>query len=397
MTAPSSEKAIAQELRLHVSPTPVVRLSRRALIALGAVSSLAIAGAIFWAMAEKPRLRTEDAAVQTDHLPPPDSLATLPADYASANATTPKLGPPLPGDLGRPMLAAGQAGASPMPSAGASPAASPTAAQQQLAQEQESARTSRIFASDSASHEQPPSLASDVAAVAGVSSPSPTRAPAPANATGQGEKTAFLAGQPDRRTTSDDRLQAAASPYVLQAGSVIPAALITGLRSDLPGEITAQVTEDVYDSPTGRYLLIPQGSRLIGEYDSQVSFGQSRVLLAWTRLILPNGRSMVLEKDSGADPAGYAGLEDRVDHHWGQLFQAALLSTILGVGAQAGASEGDSQVLQALREGAANSLNQVGQQVVGKSLDVQPTLNIRPGYPVRVMVTRDLVLQSFDD
>jgi type IV secretion system protein VirB10 len=180
---------------------------------------------------------------------------------------------------------------------------------------------------------------------------------------------------------------------VVQAGAVIPAALITGLRSDLPGQITAQVTQNVYDSPAGRFLLIPQGSRLVGSYDSQVAFGQSRVLLAWTRLILPGGRSIVLEKQPGADAGGYAGLEDGVDHHWKQLFGAALLSTILGVGAQAGASESDSQILDALREGAANSMNQVGQQVVAKDLDVQPTLTIRPGFPVRVMVTRDLVLE----
>ena len=92
---------------------------------------------------------------------------------------------------------------------------------------------------------------------------------------------------------------------MVQAGAVIPAALVTGLRSDLPGQITAQVTSNVYDSPTGRFLLIPQGARLIGEYDSRVAFGQSRVLLAWTRLILPNGRSIVLERQPGADAAGY--------------------------------------------------------------------------------------------
>ena len=210
---------------------------------------------------------------------------------------------------------------------------------------------------------------------------------------GQAGKLAFLNGPADTRTVNDQRLQAPVSPYVIQAGAVIPAALITGLRSDLPGQITAQVTENVYDSPTGRYLLVPQGSRLIGSYDSQVAFGQSRVLLAWTRLILPGGRSIVLEKNPGADAEGFAGLEDGVDHHWKQLFGAALLSTVLGVGAQAGAAESDSQILDALRQGAANSMNQVGQQVVAKDLDIQPTLTIRPGFPVRVIVTRDLVLE----
>ena len=118
-------------------------------------------------------------------------------------------------------------------------------------------------------------------------------------------------------TTSPDRVVAPASTYVVQAGNIILASLITGIRSDLPG----QITENVYDSPTGRFLLVPQGTRLIGIYDSQVAFGQSRVLLVWTRLIMPNGRSIVLERQPGADTAGYAGLEDEVDNHWGAFVQ----------------------------------------------------------------------------
>jgi len=133
-------------------------------------------------------------------------------------------------------------------------------------------------------------------------------------------------------------VQAPPSPYVLQAGAVIPAALITGLRSDLPGQVTAQVTEDVSDSPTGKFLLIPQGARLVGQYDAQIAFGQSRALLVWNRLIMPNGRGVVLEHQPGADPEGYAGLEDEVDNHWGMLFKAAILSTILSVGSEAGTS-----------------------------------------------------------
>ena len=146
-------------------------------------------------------------------------------------------------------------------------------------------------------------------------------------------------------------------------------------------------------------LLIPQGARLIGIYDSQVAFGQSRVLLVWTRLIMPNGRSIVLERQPGADTAGYAGLEDEVDNHWGELFKAALLSTLLGVGAElgsgSGCGNGNSAILQALRRGAGDSLNQTGQQVVRRNLNIQPTLTIRPGFPVRVIVNRDLVLEPY--
>jgi type IV secretory pathway VirB10-like protein len=142
-----------------------------------------------------------------------------------------------------------------------------------------------------------------------------------------------------------------------------------------------------------------QGARLIGIYDSQVAFGQSRVLLVWTRLIMPNGRSIILERQPAADTGGYAGLQDEVDHHWGALFRAGLLSTLLGVGAElgsgAGNGTGDSAVLQALRRGAGDSLNQTGQQIVRRNLNMQPTLTIRPGFPVRVIVNRDLVLEPY--
>lgn len=249
----------------------------------------------------------------------------------------------------------------------------------------EAARVSHLFAASAASQVPPP-----------------TAAPAPLNPSGglsdqiaQNHKLAFLNGNIDRRTTSPDRIQAQASPYVLQAGAVIPASLITGLRSDLPGQVTAQVTDDVYDSPTGRFLLVPQGARLVGQYDAQVAFGQSRALLVWNRLIMPNGRSIVLERQPGADTEGYAGLEDEVDNHWGMLFKAAILSTLLSVGAEAGTSNNENSLVQALRQGASQSINQVGEQVVGRSLNVQPTITIRPGFPVRVIVTRDLVLEPY--
>src|ERR1700757_1438215 len=172
------------------------------------------------------------------------------------------------------------------------------------------------------------------------------------------------------------------APQDPQRSRPVPAALITGIRSDLPGQITAQVTEAVFDIPI----------------DSQVASGQSRVLLVWTRLIMPNGRSIVLERQPGADVAGYSGLEDEVDNHWRELLGAAALSTLLGVGSElgSGADNGNNTaILQALRLGAANSLNQTGQQVVRRNLNIQPTLTIRPGFPVRVIVNRDLILEPY--
>ncbi len=180
-----------------------------------------------------------------------------------------------------------------------------------------------------------------------------------------------------------------ASPYVLQAGSVISGALITGIRSDLPGQITAQVTENIYDSPTGRILRMPPGTRIIGQYNNNVAFGQRRVLLVCNRLIFPNGRSIVLERQPGADTQGYAGLEDGVDYHWWDLAKAAGLSTLLAVGAEL-AMDDEDRLVQAIRNGAQDTINDAGQQIIRRQLQIAPTLTIRPGFPVRIIVTRDL-------
>jgi len=186
-----------------------------------------------------------------------------------------------------------------------------------LAQELEAARSSRLFAAETSAQGQGPAPAAPGSDLAGLPPPNPFGVPGLSQPqpppTENERRLAFLNGPVDRRTVSADRVQAPASPYLVQAGAVISAALMTGLRSDLPGQVTAQVTEHVYDGPTGRTLLIPQGSRLIGQYDAQVAFGQSRALLVWTRLIMPNGRSIVLERQPGADPSGFAGLEDEVD------------------------------------------------------------------------------------
>ena len=359
---------------------PVTRLSRRVLTGLGAVAAIGVSGALFFAL--QPHLRTIGSELyNTDNRNTPDGLANLPTDYTGLQRHVPQLGPPLPGDLGRPILSAG----APAPAIASDPE------QQRIAEEHEAALTSHLFATTNvgqitAASFQAPAPAQAAAAAATAAS---------SDLTSQDHKLAFLNGNVDRRTVSPDRVEAPASPYVLQAGAVIPAALITGLRSDLPGQITAQVTEDVYDSPTGKFLLIPQGARLIGQYDAQVAFGQSRALLVWNRLIMPNGRSIVLERQPGADPEGYAGLEDEVDNHWGMLFKAAILSTLLSIGSEAGANNNDGALVQALRQGSSQGFNQVGQQVVGRSLNVQPTITIRPGFPVRVIVNHDLVLEPY--
>ncbi|MBR1024716.1 TrbI/VirB10 family protein [Bradyrhizobium viridifuturi] len=380
---------VPPDLRLRGERPRVTRLSRKVLITLGAVSALAVAGALGYALQTRNKGQTGQELLSTQNRPSAEGLAGLPKDYTGLPRQAPPLGPPLPGDLGKPILNAGAA-----PNT-AVPATTPDPAAQRLAQETEAARVSRLFAQTN-QQPQPVSLTASPAMAGTTTGPTPTPPVDAGSAQNlQDRKTAFLNASTDKRTVSPDRIEAKASPYVVQAGTVIPAALITGIRSDLPGQITAQVTEAVYDSPTGQYLLIPQGAKLIGQYDSSVAFGQSRLLLVWMRLIMPDGTSIVLERQPGADAGGYAGLEDEVDNHWGKLFQAAVLSTLLSVGAEAGTSQNENNLVQAIRSGASNSVSQTGQQIVQRELNIQPTLTIRPGFPVRVVVTRDLVLSPY--
>ncbi|MGX5804862.1 TrbI/VirB10 family protein [Bradyrhizobium sp. Arg314] len=368
-------------MRLRAEPPRVTRLSRKAIAGVAFFASFGISGALVYALQTRGSDIQGTELYSTSNRQPADGLANLPRDY-----TGPVLGPPLPGDLGRPILDAqnkGQPVVSPMIAA-----PGVDEAEQRRRAEEEAARTSQVFfqagvATDATAEHRIDVAAQDLAG------------PAPAGQTPQDRQLAFLNAAADRNIVAPDRVAPPASPYVLQAGAVIPAALITGIRSDLPGQITAQVTENVYDSPTGRALLIPQGTRVIGQYDSGVGFGQRRVLLVWNRLIFPDGRSIVLERQPGADGQGNAGVEDRVDYHWGELFKAAALSTILSVGAEAGSSGQESDIVRVLRSGASDSVSQVGQQIVQRQLEIAPTLTIRPGFPVRVLVTRDLVLERY--
>jgi len=378
-------------MRLRADAPRVTRLSRKVLAGIGLVACLGLGGALIYALQTRNSGKSATELYSTDNRTTADGLAGLPRDY-----TGPRLGPPLPGDLGRPILNA-QNGGQAVPNPGmASPNPGISAEEQRKLQELDAARTSRLFSSTE-------TRSASSIATAGASTSPPALpdltslglAPQPATPSAQDRQLAFLNAAPDKRTVSPDRVAAPASPNILQAGAVIPAALITGIHSDLPGQITAQVTENVYDSPTGRILLVPQGTRLIGQYDNSVGFGQRRVLLVWNRLILPNGRSIVLERQPGADAEGFAGLEDGVNYHWGDLFKAAALSTLLSVGAEAGSSGQESDIVRALRQGASNSISQTGQQVVSRQLNIAPTLTIRPGFPVRVIVTRDLVLEPY--
>lgn len=373
----------AAPMRLRAEPPRVTRLSRKVLASVGVVASLGIGGALIYA------LQTRDAGTSgelysTENRPAADGLSDLPHDY-----TGPVLGPPLPGDLGRPILDAQNRGQPVVPPTMATPAVDPE--EQRRLAEEEAARLSRVFFQTASGASTATGTSTGIASpnLAGLGLPGQAGTP-----TAQDRQLSFLNAAVDRRIVAPDRVMPPASPYVLQAGAVIPAALITGIRSDLPGQITAQVTENIYDSPTGSLLLIPQGTRIIGEYSNDVGFGQRRVLLVWNRLILPNGRSIVLERQPGADTQGFAGLEDGVDYHWWDIAKAAGLSTLLAVGAELTMSDED-RLIQAIRGGTQDTINDAGQQIIQRQLQVAPTLTIRPGFPVRIIVTRDLVLEPF--
>ena len=413
-------KVAPEALALRAKPRPVTRLSRRALILLGSVSALTVGGLAIWALGvQHGGAPAPQELYSTDRKPIAEGLRTLPGDYGSLPksalpAGVPPLGPPLPGDLGRPFLRARQEQGAPV-TATTTPAGPTTAEQaaaaerERLRQEAEAARRGALFVQVRQKSVDQPTVEP---AVAVATTPPNTFAPLPGSAesarqdeaasqNGQDLKSAFLNAVPDTKIYASGRLRTPASPFQVMAGTIIPAAMVTGLNSDLPGQAIATVTEPVYDTVTGKTLLIPQGSRLLGTYDAQVSYGQSRVLLVWTRLIMPDGSSIVLDRLPGADTKGFAGLEDETDNHWGKLIAGAALSTLLGVGAELGSQNsglggtGQQTVVVATSRSAEESVNQVGQQVTRRNLNVQPTLTVRPGFPVRVIVNKDIVLRPY--
>lgn len=216
------------------------------------------------------------------------------------------------------------------------------------------------------------------------------------DANGQQQKTSFLS-----QKRSDDYLEYTRdiplSPYELNVGTIIPAVLISGMNSDIPGALIAQVSQNVYDSATGKYLLIPHGSKLYGVYDSNVSFGQSRGVSAWTRINFPDGTRLNLAGMGGMDVEGYSGFEDQVDNHFWKIFgNAALLGLISGA-TQAGVSDSDQEKNSnsAIADGVTQQFAQTGSTLIQKNLDVQPTIKIRPGYKFNIMVKKDIMLTPY--
>ena len=410
---PEDRKVAPETLELRARPRPVTRINRKVLIGGAAIVLLLISGIVLLAL-KPPSLRvaSPQELFNVEHKPISDGLNKLPPSYDGVRAQ-------------------GKVDASKLPSGVpqlTEPSQDPVAEAERL----EKARLARMagqareapvfFRLQSKMQPRPPEPPA-----AQLDTPVPeNRAPRDGDLTplttlraaeraraltvGHGEglgndtteplrKLAFLTEGPDKAIYNPHGLQRPASPYQLMAGTIIAASLVTGLNSDLPGFVIAQVTEHVFDTVSGRFLLVPQGSRLIGKYDNVVAFGQERALVVWQRIILPDGTSVVIDNLPATDTGGYAGLADAVDLHTWKLLKGVALATVLGIGSElafgTGGSSGDSDLIRALQLSTQSTTNRAGQRLVEKNLNVQPTITVRPGWPLRVIVHKDIILRPY--
>ena len=388
-------KANPLNLTLRAAPAPVTRFNRRILTALLGIAATAVFGALFYSLG----LRHDGKPAATElfgaNQPVSDRLNALPSTYSDIPqpkpAPPPTLGPPLPADLGHPLPATHEPENGPSRSGTDDPSA----------REAEQARVSKVFfgMSGTAGIVSP---AASAIPLADQSTTPPTTSPAlppldtDAAQNQQDRKRAFLQARPGESSSRRSARVRPASPYLVTAGSAIRAALVTAVNSDLPGLAEAQVTENVCDSVTGRYLLIPQGAKLIGEVDSQISYGQERLLAAWTQIEVPDGstlcsiasRDRILRAPPGSTPTSTT--------IPGNSSRASSCSSLLGISTELAANSGtqnNDRIIVATRDSANDSINQAGQRITQKELAIQPTLTREAGYPFAVLVAKDLVLR----
>ena len=407
-------------LRLRAAPRAVTRLNKSALMVAAGGAGLLIFAAASIALAP-PRAFDETAPKELYNVetkPKAEGLDALPKTYADVK---PQLGAPLPGDLGAALLEAEQslaatgdegflerpdyAALSPTPFRNSPEADAAREAALREAQIATEAREAGVFFQLAARMDKAtkPPQAIDTHTGSPFEFPGPVSAPVPFGAERDDDpgrqirKLDFLGDRSESSTDNPHAIEDPITPFEVMAGTVIPASLVTGINSDLPGTVIAQVTQNVYDSVTGHYVLIPQGAKLIGRYDSVIAFGQSRALLVWSRIIYPDGASILIDNMPASDVAGYSGLTDEVDFHTFRLLKGVVLSTLLGVGTELSFGESESDLVRALRESAQSSANQSGQKIVQRNLDIQPTIKVRPGWPLRVIVHKDLVLRPYQE
>ncbi len=415
----ASPKEDPAELALRARPRPVTRINKRVLMLLAGGASLLVLGATIVAL-DPPNFGGGDTGKElynVSNKPTAEGLSKLPARYSDLpSKPVPSLGPPLPGDIGGPLLGMerdlgiAETGAEPVPDLPFRPDPEEDALRAErirLARLAQQGRESAVFFRVSnplgqgtgnveQSMPRPPAEAVDGSSPnSGATEARDLSLDRENDQNLQGRKLDFISQDTDPAIYNPHALQDPASPYQVMAGTILAASLVTGINSDLPGTVIAQVTEAVYDTATGRHLLIPQGSRLIGSYDSVVAYGQERALVVWRRIVMPDGSSVVIENLPATDTAGYAGLEDEVDFHTWQLIKGIVLSTLLGVGTELTFGTNESDLVRALRESTQDSANQVGQRLTERNLNIQPTITVRPGWPLRVIVHKDLVLRPY--
>lgn len=349
----------APDLSIRARPPSPRRLSRKVLMAGAIIAASIVTLALFIGLSERPEREVRQADAQAAAGGPPESIRNASGQYEAGDLPRAELDAPrdmLWGENGSPQ------GATLEPPADAAWSGPPRGA-------------------DTSARAAPP----DLQALARAS---------PIIFDGQDRATAS-AGADAGEARLDARLMPPRSRYELMAGAVVPAALITELNSEQSGRAIAQVTANVYDSVSGAHLLIPQGSRLIGTYDADTSYGERRLVLVWNRLIFPNGWSISLRGMEGTDPTGAAGLRDRVDSHLGRLAGAIGLSAIISVIADNAENDDQNSLAQSVGDAAAAEAARTGGRIVDRELSVRPTLRIRAGGSVRLLVTRDIQLRPY--
>jgi len=387
-------KPQSEGLVLRGKPRRVTRFRRNVVIGAAAAVIVVVCGAAWFALrVQAPKAKVGgEQTFNTDAKPTADAVAVLPSNYDKMKP--PKLGPPLPGDLGVSIVSRErQLGMNPVSgSFGEADAEHAERLRQaQLAQQAREAKVMFQVSGGGRSEVVPPARQSDSPPSTNNSYATSTLAD---DQNGQQHKLDFTRQRDDGGIYSAHGLVDPVSRYELFAGTIIPASLITGINSDLPGLAIAQVTQDLWDL-SGSVLLVPQGSRLLGKVDSVVAFGQSRALVVWQRIVMPNGTSIEIDNTPATDTEGYAGLEDEVDYHTWRLIKGVALSTLLGVGAQLSVNNSNDDLLTALRESAQDSTNQAGQKITQRNLNLQPTITVRPGFSLRLLLSKDLLLQPY--
>ena len=400
-------------LELRARPQPVTRINRKVLIGGAAIILLFISGIVLVAL-KPPRLRVSNPneLLNVEHKPITDALSKLPATYEGVKAekkpddgTTSTVGIPVVPQLTEPthdpLLEAERFEKARLARMAGQAHESQVFFRLQLKTPPREVLTGESVP-DRVTSSSPKSADSEFSALSTQQALLRARALATgdidleaSNDTERTRKLSFLKAGPEKEIYNPHRLEKPASPYQLMAGTIIAASLVTGLNSDLPGFVIAQVTENVFDSVSGRHLLIPQGSRLVGKYDNVVAFGQERSLVVWQRIMMPDGTSMLSDNLPATDTGGYAGLADDVDFHTWKLLKGVALATVLGVGSELAFGSSDNDLIRALQLSTQSTTNRAGQRLVERYLNVQPTITVRPGSPLRIIAHKDIVLKPY--